>query len=243
MTNVDQDTRAPASRSLLGPPNEGYRQIAEFARIPNDDRRWDGMLKVARRLSGEYDRSAALLWLYDEEKECFHLDSYDPREPGRELARLSLTCTSPIAKNAAQVRARTESSKEVTSWLAERSLGPRRELFPVTPTHGPAGYLEVVTDSPLAPDSTELLTDFAHVIAARIARHRDRRHLEVYEQLTELLAVQAEQPEDGADVWLKVVAKVARKATAAAVALVFRQAPDLTLRGVAADPPEIDASL
>ena len=81
------------------------------------------------------------------------------------------------------------------------------------------------------------------MIAARIARHRDRRHLEVYEQLTELLAVQAEQPEDGADVWLKVAAKVARKATAAAVALVFRQAPDLTLRGVAADPPEIDASL
>jgi len=114
VTNVDQDTRAPASRSLLGPPNEGYRQIAEFAGVPDDDRRWDGMLKVARRLSGEYDRSAALLWLYDEEKECFHLDSYDPREHGRELARLSLTCQSPTAKNAAQVRARTESAKEVT---------------------------------------------------------------------------------------------------------------------------------
>ena len=69
---------------------DGYREIAQFATIPKDDRRRDEMLQLAQRLSGDPYRCVALLWLYDDEKKRFHLDHHEPMEPSRRQSSVSL---------------------------------------------------------------------------------------------------------------------------------------------------------
>lgn len=145
----------------MNQPTEGYREIAQFAGLPDDSRRREEMLWVARRLSGQYDLCAALLWLYDEENEQFHLDHYEPMEADRRLARLSLRCDRATAHDREHIEGVgvvTANSDRVNRWLDGQTLGDHRKPFHVKPTRGGAGYLEIVTATPLEPEAIDLLT-------------------------------------------------------------------------------------
>ncbi len=211
---------------------EGYREITRFAGLSEDGRRRKEMLVTARKLSGQ-DESAAFLWLYDEEKEHFHLDYYQPLEPERELKRLSIPCKLPQSDVFEEIRRITFNESRLNEWLKFRNLGNNREVFRVTTGQGASGYIQVVTPQPLSKEASELLKAFAEVVAARILRHRNSRRLKVYERLTELRTSAADPRVDDPTHWMQTAAQVAQEATSAKLALAFRQTPDLRLEVVA----------
>lgn len=216
-------------------PLEGYQKIAQLAGSPDDGRKRKEMLDLAISLMGPKGKSAAFLWLIDEEKRRFHLDAYEPMDPERYLARIVLDC----AKNpedASYVKQLTDIEKKKT-WFRERIR--TRNLFEVKPHGEIGGYLEVLNTEELVESTRELLRTLADAVGARITRHRDLRLLKVYKDLTQQEATKGVR-HDGKDYWPKVAARVAKEMTSAELALVFRPAPDLSLRAVATEPDDKD---
>ena len=216
---------------------DGYKEIAQFAAIPDDERHRPEMLKLAQRLSGDPTRCAALLWLYDNEKERFHLDHHEPMEPTQRQSRTYLPCARAVSGDKDHF-ANLGYPAKINDWISRLLPAPAKRFFEVKPPgRGSAGFLAIHTASPLPDQRVAQLQALADVMAERIARHRHRRYIEVYDdvltQISNLRASSSDESENPSD-WFEIAAKVARERTLAQLAVVFRLEPDLSLRGIPA---------
>lgn len=210
------------------------RELLEFASLPDDDRKRNEALDLARKLTGQYDKSAVLLWLYDKEKERFHLDHHHPissqEGPGR-LARKSVVVPLSSKDEKKTIDAAIRSQRDVLAWLSSRGLSGGQRIsfhFPET-DETPRGVLEVVTDAEIKEPETVSLKHLLAVITARIKRHRYSRRLRVYKSFADI-------GRKTADSLVHEAVDIVRRETHADLVILMKQDPQMSLVAVAASP-------
>lgn len=225
----------------------GFQRILELATINDKGRHRHEMLELARQLASDYPDNVAMLWMLDTEKQRLHLDHFEPMDSlltREELTGISIPFHTEQSTLPQIVRL-THDAEPLSSKLVEYGY-QRRRYYPVTPASGFGGFLQIATKSEQKPPY-DLLDHLATVIAGRIARHRDLRHLRVYERLRPGQADEGVVSRSSArtsdsisnpflpstDAWLARAASVARDETNAEVALVLRPTADLQLEVVA----------
>ena len=217
----------------------GYKEIADFASHSDDSRKRAEMLQLAQRLSGQPENCMALLWLYDDQKERFQLDYHEPMELGRKQSGISMPCNPADAQDPIFF-ATLAYPEKIRYWIRGNLRSRVDNFFPVYP-RGAGGFLAIHTEQQLPEDRIAQLQALANVMAARITRHRDRRLIGVFEQISKSRMRSSGDPEATAD-WFNIAAAVAKHGTFAELAVAFCLEPDLSLRGIAADPPDFEAS-